>query len=243
MLKFKGLHGRQPNSPVYRILWWHFMHMLCYIWVAPCYRYRAWGIHNIPTDGPVILISNHQSFLDPILVGLAGHHRQFYAMARHTLFINPVLSWIIRSLNAIPINRDEADTAAMRRCLEVLKQQHGLLIFPEGTRTPDGTTQPFAPGTMLIIKRSKAPVIPVAIEGAFLAWPKGRKLPCLFGHVRVRYGRPIPADELAKMGAEKAMTRLQNEIEAMRLQLLEPQADHPSEHPVHQLCDVPATSH
>lgn len=220
MFEFKGLRGRQPGEPVYRILWWHFMHLLCYLWVAPCYRYRAWGIHNIPTDGPVILISNHQSFLDPILVGLAGHHRQFYAMARHTLFINPLLSWIIRSLNAIPINRHEADTAAMRKCLEVLKLNHGLLIFPEGTRTLDGSTQTFAPGTMLIIKRSKAPVVPVAIEGAYDVWRKGRALPNLCGRVRVHYGRPIAAEVLVKMGAEKAMAYLQQEIETMRLEMV-----------------------
>lgn len=235
MFKFKGLYGRQPGEPVYRILWWHFMHMLCYIWVAPCYRYRAWGIHNIPTDGPVILISNHQSFLDPILVGLAGHHRQFYAMARHTLFINPVLAWIIRSLNAIPINRDEADTAAMRRCLEVLKLRHGLLIFPEGTRTLDGTTGEFAPGTMLIIKRSKAPVVPVAIEGAFEAWPKGRKQPKMWGHVRVRYGQPIASEVLVKMGAEKAMAHLQHEVERMRLDLQKDQPD--------QTCETAVARH
>lgn len=221
VLNLESLRSRQPGQPIRRILWWHFLHLLCYLWVAPFYRYRAWGVQHIPRDGAVLLISNHQSFLDPILVGLASHHRQFYAMARSTLFHKPQFAWLIRSLNAIPINRNEADTAAMRQCLEVLKQNHALLIFPEGTRTTDGQTGDFAPGTMLLIKRSKAPVIPVAVEGAFDAWPRGRKLPRLFGRIGVQYGKPIPAAELAAMGAQDGMMHLQKIVEQMRLELIE----------------------
>lgn len=127
----------------------------------------------------------------------------------------------MRSLNAVPINRNEADTAAMRKCLDVLKKKHALLVFPEGTRTPDGTTRPFSPGTMLLIKRSGAPVVPVAIEGAFDAWPRGRALPRSHGRIAVQYGQPIDADVLAKMGAKNAMIYLQNHIEQMRLELAE----------------------
>ncbi len=218
---FEAFRARQPGERMSRIAWWHFLHGLCYLWVAPCYRYRAWGQHNIPRDGSVMLVSNHQSFLDPILVGLASHHRQFYAMARDTLFEKKQFAWLIRSLNAIPINRDEVDMAAMRRCIEVLKQKHALLIFPEGTRTEDGRTGAFAPGTMLIIKRSNAPVVPVAIEGAFDAWPRNRKLPRGCGRIGVEYGKPIPADVLTKMGAEQGMNYLQQQVETMRLGLVE----------------------
>jgi 1-acyl-sn-glycerol-3-phosphate acyltransferase len=219
MLDFKALRRRQPGQPIWRILWWHLLHALSYLWIAPCYHYRAWGVHHIPRQGPVILISNHQSFLDPILVGLAGHHRQFYAMARSTLFEHPVLSWLIRSLNAIPINRNEADTAAMRKCLDVLHRNHALLVFPEGTRTLDGSTQQFSPGTMLLIKRSGAMVVPVAIEGAFDAWPKGRSLPRCHGRIGVQYGQPIEAEVLVGLGARKGMAHLQEIIETMRQDL------------------------
>lgn len=213
------LRQRQPGQPIRRILWWHLLHFICFLWVGPCYRYRAWGVTRIPRSGPILFVSNHQSFLDPILVGLAAHHRQFYAMARSTLFDHPLLSWLIQSLNAVPVERGQSDTASMRKCIEVLGQGHALLLFPEGTRTPDGTTQPFQRGLMLLIKRANATVVPVAIEGAFEVWPKGRKLPRATGRVHVEYGEPIPASHLAAMPADAALSELQQTIESMRLGL------------------------
>ena len=125
---------RQPGAPIYRIIWWHFCHALCCIWIWPCYRYRSWGTENIPAEGPVLFVSNHQSYLDPILVGLSGYRRQFYAMARSSLFRFRLFAWLIRSLNAIPIDRGTSDVAAMKKCIEVLSDNQALLIFPEGTR-------------------------------------------------------------------------------------------------------------
>lgn len=214
------LRQRQPGQPIYRILWWHLLHFICWLWVAPCYRYRAFGQRHIPRTGPVLFVSNHQSFLDPILVGLAAHHRQFYAMARSTLFDHPVLSWLIRSLNAIPVERGQSDTASMRTCIQMLDQGHALLLFPEGTRTPDGTTQPFQRGLMLLIKRAKPTIIPVAIEGAYDVWPKGRKGPRATGRIRVRYGKPIDPLQLTALPADAALRELQSRIESMRLTLV-----------------------
>lgn len=214
-----ALRARQPGTPIYRILWWHVLHLLSYYWVTSCYRYRAWGVRHVPADGPVLLVSNHQSFLDPILVGLACHHRQFYAMARSTLFKRRVFAWLIRSLNAVPVRQGQADKAAMRQCLDMLQRGHALLIFPEGGRTFNGATQRFAPGTMLLIRRARAQVVPVAIEGAFAAWPRKRARPQAVGRIGVQYGRPIAAATLLAMGSEKALAELENRIETMRLGL------------------------
>ena len=134
------LHDRQPGRPLRRVLWWSLLHLFCFAWVGPCYRYRCWGARHVPRRGPVLLVANHQSFLDPILVGLGAHHRQFYALARATLFDQPLLAWLIRSLNALPVRQGVGDKAAMRRCLEVLDHQQALLVFPEGSRTRDGRT-------------------------------------------------------------------------------------------------------
>lgn len=216
---WRALRGRQPGASVARILWWHFLHFLCYLWVAPCFRYRAWGVENIPETGPILLVANHQSFLDPILVGLAGHSRQFYAMARSTLWHNRVLAWIINSLNAVPVDRGAADMAAMKRCIAVLQAGHALLVFPEGTRTLDGTVRGFASGTMLLIRRARPMVVPVAIEGSFQAWPRSRKLPRARGRVGVMYGKPIPAEELIGQDAEAALEKLRQTIETMRQEL------------------------
>jgi 1-acyl-sn-glycerol-3-phosphate acyltransferase len=207
---------RQPGEPWYRIAWWHFLHGLCFIWFWLCYGFRAWGIHHIPRTGPVLLVSNHQSFLDPIIVGLGSHHRQFYAIARESLWHTPGLGWLISSLNAVPVARGESDLKAMRKCVDVLKRDHALLVFAEGTRTPDGRVQTFQPGTMLLIKRSGAMVVPVALDGAHAAWPRSRKMPYWRGRIGVMYGEPVPAEQLAAMPAEAAMALLQTRIESMR---------------------------
>ena len=191
--------SRQPGGPWWRIAWWHFLHFLCYVWFFLCYRFRGWQVHNVPRTGPVLLVSNHQSFLDPIVVGLAAHHRQFYAMARATLFDHPLFSWLIRSLNAVPVEQGEGDIKAMRACIDVLKRQHALLVFPEGSRSDDGMTQDFLPGTMLLIKRARPQVVPVALQGPFDVWPHFRTAPKPFGRIGVIYGEPIAAETLIAM--------------------------------------------
>lgn len=215
----EGFFNRQPGRPWWRIAWWHLLHFLCFGWFRFSYRFRAWGIHNIPTTGPVMLVANHQSFLDPIIVGLAAHHRQFYAMARSSLFDDPRFAWLIHSLNAVPVEQGAGDLKAMRACIDVLKKNHAMLIFPEGARSPDGTTQKFETGTMLLIKRSGATVVPVALDGAFDAWPRGQVAPKPFGRIGVVYGQPIAAQTLTRMDSEQAMKLLRDRVESMRLEL------------------------
>jgi 1-acyl-sn-glycerol-3-phosphate acyltransferase len=140
-------------------------------------------------------------------------------MARSTLWDNPVMAWLINSLNGVPVERYSADMKALRRCLEVLEAGQALLLFPEGTRTPDGRTRPFSPGLMLLVKRVRPKIVPVAIEGAFAVWPRTRKVPHLGGRVGVMYGRPIDAFVLASMPAEEALETLRGHVEAMRLEV------------------------
>ncbi len=216
----ESLRARQPGSPLGRVAWWYFIHAVCFTWLVTCYRFRAWGLHNLPRRGPVLLLSNHQSYLDPIAIGVACHYRQCHAMARSTLFRNPVFGGLIRSMNATPIERGQADLAAIRRCIEVLRQGHALLLFPEGTRTPDGTTKPFASGTTLLIKRAMPQVVPVAVEGAYDVWPKGRAMR-LTGQISIALGKPIQPQELLDMKGDAGLERVRSEIEAMRLSLVD----------------------
>lgn len=224
---FETFRKRQPGAPIWRILWWHFLHLLCFLWFAPMYRYRAWGVRRIPAEGPVLLVSNHQSFFDPILVGLGSHRRQFAAMARSTLFDHPIFAWLIRSLNAIPVVQGESDLKAMRKCVEVLKQGQALLIFPEGERSTTGKTQAFATGTMLLIKRAKPTVMPVALDGAFAVYPRGRKFPRLRGRMAVMYGQPIAAETLLAMQPNEALAYLQQTVEQMRQEVAGKLSDGP----------------
>jgi 1-acyl-sn-glycerol-3-phosphate acyltransferase len=137
------------------------------------YRREGWG--NVPKDGPLLLLANHQSMFDPVLVGLASRRYLSY-LARKNLFEQPVLAPLIRSLNAIPIDRGFGKDG-IQAVLDALGQGQAVLIFPEGERTHDGTVQPLKPGVAIIINRLDCPIIPVGIAGAFDAWGRHKKIP------------------------------------------------------------------
>jgi len=213
---FKALRRRQPGKPVRRILGWHVLHLFCFAWIGVLHRYRSFGVRQIPKAGPVLFVANHQSFLDPILVGLGAHARQPHAMARATLFRHPIFAGLIRFLNAIPVDQAAGDLKAMRRCIDALRQGQALLVFPEGARTQTGEVGSFASGTLLLIKRAKPIIVPVAIDGAFEVWPRWRKLPRPWGQVMTRFGRPIAAETLLAESGDAGLARLRDEIDAMR---------------------------
>jgi 1-acyl-sn-glycerol-3-phosphate acyltransferase len=158
------------------------------------YGVRYFGRENIPKTGPVLVVSNHQSHFDPPLVGTGCMRRMNY-LARETLFNITPLGWLIRTVDAIPIDRDGLGLNGIKESLRRLKRGEMVLIFPEGTRTRDGEVAPFRPGFTVLAARSKAWILPVAIEGAFDAWPRSQKLPRL-ATIHVAYGRPIPPQEV-----------------------------------------------
>jgi 1-acyl-sn-glycerol-3-phosphate acyltransferase len=218
---FHWLRKRQPGQPLWKILWWHLLHGLFFLWFVPFYRYRAWGVKRIPEDGPLLIVCNHQSFFDPILVGLGAHRRQFCALARSQLFERRGLGWVIRSVNAIPVEQGTSDTRAMRGCVQALKAGHAVLVFPEGSRSLSGRTEPFESGTMLLIKRARPTVLPVAVEGGFDVWPRNQKLPRLTDRLGVMYGEPIPADTLLAQSADDALESLRQQVQQMQDELAE----------------------
>ena len=156
--------------------WYQFLRWLIYLTGILAYGVRYSGRENIPKTGPVLVVSNHQSHFDPPLIG-AGCWRRMNYLARETLFRFAPLGWLIRSLDAIPIDRDGLGLNGIKESLRRLKRGEMVLIFPEGTRTRDGEIAPFRPGFTVLAARSKAWILPVAIEGAFDAWPRSRKLP------------------------------------------------------------------
>lgn len=184
------------------------------------YRYRAYGTANIPQRGPVLLVANHQSFLDPPAIGtlVPGRHVDF--VARIGLFTSKALAWLIRTLHAMPIRQDQPDTAAMKEALRRLELGAAVLVFPEGSRTLTGELGEFKRGVALLIKRGKCPVVPCAIDGAFQAWPRTRALPRLIGpRIHVAYGKPISPEELLAQGPDAAMERLHQEVAMLLAQL------------------------
>lgn len=152
------------------------------------------GWDRLP-DGPCLIASNHQSFLDPPLIG-GSLPFEIAFVARKSLFVNPVFGGLIRACRAIPLDRDEADLAAVRRALATLAEGRKLLIFPEGTRSADGVLLPAKAGAGLLALRSGVPVVPVRIRGARDVLPRGAALPMGGARIRIRFGRAIPAATL-----------------------------------------------
>ena len=210
----QALRRRQPGASLWRIAFWYALHAVCFVIFLPLYRYRARGVRRIPDEGPLLIVSNHQSFYDPILIGLGAHRRQFYALARASLFEHRGLSWLIRMLNAIPVRQGEGDRGAIKQCIEVLERGQALLIFPEGARTVSGRTEKFESGLMLLIKRARPTVLPAAVGGAYKVWPRRRKWPRPWGRMGAIYGEPIEAETLLAMEhLRERVQALQDELE------------------------------
>lgn len=172
------------------------------------FHVRPLGRRHVPRVGGVIIACTHQSFLDPVLVGL-GLPRQMSYLARRSLFRHSrVFSWVMLSLNAVPVRAAGSDVRAFRESVRRLKEGDALLLFPEGTRTYDGEIGALHPGVFNIAHRARVPIVPAAIDGAFESWPRGRRLPRPYP-VRVMFGRLISVAEIGAAGSEglRAMLR------------------------------------
>lgn len=153
------------------------------------FRLKIEGADHVPVSGPVILAANHASFLDPVLVG-CSIQREIYFMARKTLMNNRFTKWLFNNLNTVPIDRDGTGVAGFKTILNLLQAGHGVVLFPEGTRSRDGSLQPAKPGIGMLALKSNAPVVPVLISGSFEALSRDRIVP-KFTKICVRFGKPI----------------------------------------------------
>jgi len=190
--------------------WYSFLRMLVQITAILVFGVRHSGQKNIPSRGGVLVVPNHQSHLDPPLVGMACQRHMNY-LARETLFDFAPFAWLIRSINAIPIDREGFGIAGIKESLRRLKRGEMLLIFPEGTRTPDGRVKQFRPGFTSLVVRSRAAILPVAIAGAFQCWPKSRTFPRP-GKIHVHYGRPILPQEYEGLSEQELVNLVENRV-------------------------------
>ena len=166
--------------------WYHVARCLCALFVILCFGFKVYGRENVPTKGAFLLLSNHQSYLDPIFCAGLLSIRMCY-MARDTLFKNWFFGRLIRSVNAIPVKRGQSDIAAIKAIIERLKQGLPVCLFPEGTRTTDGRIAAVKPGVAFLSRRAKVPVVPMVIDGAYEAWPRDRKTLQISGYQVVAY--------------------------------------------------------
>jgi 1-acyl-sn-glycerol-3-phosphate acyltransferase len=173
------------------------------------FKLRARGFENLPTGGALFLV-NHQSYLDPMLVG-APQSRPVSYLARDDLFRVPFVGWVLRNTYVLPISRESAGSASIRESIRRI--QHGFYvgIFPEGTRSHDGTLGELKPGFLMLARMANVPVIPVGVAGAHRVFPKRSRFFRL-GCVRVVYGKPMPAEWFSSRGDKSTQADLLSRI-------------------------------
>src|SRR5947209_4593098 len=130
------------------------------------WSHRFQGGHHVPPTGPVLMLANHQSFLDPVAIGLATSNRRVWFMARKTLFANPLFGAYLRSVRVVPVDQEGIAKEGLQIVLELLGRGAAVVIFPEGERSESGKMVPLKPGITLLLRRSEVPVLPVGIAGA-----------------------------------------------------------------------------
>jgi 1-acyl-sn-glycerol-3-phosphate acyltransferase len=209
----------RPNPLLYEVMF-HIM--------AAFYRFgfslRTEGGHHVPERGPALLIANHQSFLDPVAIGLAAR-RHIHYLARRTLF-HGLFGRFLRAVNCVPVDQEGVASDALRTVLKLLASGEVVLVFPEGERTWTGEMQPLRPGVQLLIKRSQAPVIPVGVAGAYQAYSRAMKWPRLSPlawpatgtGMAVVVGRPLEPKQLVDLPREQLLEVLFQGIHAVQQQ-------------------------
>jgi len=201
--------------------WFWLARWICRVFCILFFRLCVYGRENIPIKGAFMLISNHQSYLDPILCGVPLK-RHLHFLARDSLFANRFFGGLISSVNTIPVRRGKPDLSAMKKIIGKLKEGNGVCLFPEGTRSSNGKITPFKAGFGLLCRRGEATVVPVVIDGAFECWPRHKKI-FSPGRIEVYYGKALTAERVKKMSdmelAEaltKTLRRMQKESRIKR---------------------------
>lgn len=204
-------------------LWYGTSYWTAKIGLTLGFSLRVEGARHVPRRGPVLLVANHESFLDPPLVGVACP-RMVWFLGRKTLFRNRFFATLVRSLNCVPVDQDGVAKEGLKTTLDLLHSGKPVVVFPEGERTSTGEMGPLKPGVHLLIKRAAAPIVPVGIAGAFQAFPRTRAFPVpspLFmpatgSSIAVSIGKPIPCERLQELPRAKVLAELTDAIRTVR---------------------------
>ncbi len=202
-------------DPRHRNWVWRTIQIVLQLLFSVFLRYRAYGHRELEQYSGMLFLVNHQSFLDPLLVGLPLS-RPVCFLARDSLFRVPVVGWVLRSTYVMPINRESASTAVMRESIAKLKAGYWLGIFPEGTRSVDGQLGELKPGFLAIVRRAQVPVCIVGIAGSQHAFGRGALFPRM-AKVSVYFDSPMMPEELKSLlehGEEHLLAEIRSRLEA-----------------------------
>ena len=182
------------------------------------FRIHVEGVEHFPASGPVIVVANHGSYLDPGIVG-SILRRKVHFMVLSSMYAKWRLRWFYVGMETIPVNPGQTDAGAIRQALRVLQRGGVLGIFPEGARSLDGRLKRPLAGAAAIAVRSGALVVPAAIEGAFEAFPRGSWWPRP-RRICVRIGRPFRLPPRSRDGRSRPQLdvlsqRIMREIEIL----------------------------
>jgi 1-acyl-sn-glycerol-3-phosphate acyltransferase len=195
----------RPVSPV---VWWIGFLIIAPFVLGVC-RLRRRGQEHLPRTGPLLIVSNHISLKDPPFVGSAARPRKIHYMAKSELFRNPVFGRLITAYGAFPVIRGGADRQALRAARDLLAAGEAVVMFPEGTRSPDGRPRAPFPGAGALALDPAVTVVPAAIWGTRAA----------LGPVRVVFGPPLDLSDLASgprsARASEAARRMMAAISAL----------------------------
>lgn len=195
---------------LYASLW-----VLTRMFAVSVFGFRVRFAESLPKQGGLLVLSSHQSHLDPLLLGLSCH-RRLSSMARSSLYRFKPFAAIITALDAIPIDREASTVAAMKGVINRLRDGAAVVIFPEGTRTADGKLGELKGGFVLLAKRAGVPIVPVAIVGAWECWPRTRLFPRP-GRIRLEFGRLLLPEQIAAMSDGEILSACTAEIKHLDL--------------------------
>jgi len=194
-----------PNRPDHLKMrpFYGFFHYLAGTIHGMWFRGEVVGTENFPRTGPFLIASNHASHLDPPLVG-SQIAKQMRFFARKSLWHSRFLGWWLNQVETIAVERDTGDIGAIKKVLQALKDDRAVVLFPEGTRSPDGLLHKPKAGVGLMACKTGVPVVPCRVYGSFEAYGKGRLIPNFGTPVTIVFGPPIPASDYDDPSAGKA---------------------------------------
>jgi len=183
------------NVSKYAVLWWSRLY----------FRLRIEGRERLPAAGPVLVVANHSSYLDPPMIGVSATRWVGFLAQAGLAKLGP-MRWWLGQAGVTLIDRNAPSKDAMRLVADCLRAGEVVGLFPEGTRSRDGSVGPFRTGVEFLVRRTGAPVLPVGIQGAHRAFPRGAWLPRP-RKIVVRYGQPWSAQQVLAPGGVDALRR------------------------------------
>ena len=210
---------------------------LIYLFALDRFHLKMRGLENLPEKGPYLICSNHQSYIDPLVMVGAMPYRLFrdtFALGTSDIFGTGFMRRLARWIRVAVLDPDANLVPAMRAGAFGLSQGHILVLYPEGERTNDGKLRVFRKGAAILSIHTQAPIVPVAIEGFYEAWPRHQKFP-RFTALQLVFGKPIqpPPLDQAREAYERLTSELKSRVVAMWRELREKESrekELPGEH-------------